>query len=175
MNKITSLLIVSIVSLAVAGCQAPSGPINVNPLSPIAGTIKGGLNPGTFNPALVVEAASQCPQVGSITAVGGGVNFAWARNAPPGYVPQAVVPLTDDRVALIENDFLASQIYAMRNNHSSDDVQVSAMGVVIVVHMAYPPSVPNQTLTVTNASVTPPTTITIPGSTNAVISNIITK
>ena len=173
MNTKIAVTIIGLASLAIVGCNtsAPKGPINVNPIAPITG----GFNPGTFNPSLVVEAASQCPQVGSVSVVGFGVNFQWQRNVPPGYVPQPIVPLTADRVALIENDFVASQVYAMRNNHSSDDVSISAAGVVIIIHIAYPPSTLNTTAstTVTNAVVTLPTTVTIPGGTNNVVSQVI--
>ena len=178
MKKTLALAAIAAITIAIVGCAnqpgaKPGAPINVSPQSAVTGQF----NLGTWNPALVVEAASQCPQVGSITAVGLGVNFSWARNAPPGYVPQAVIPLTADRIALIEGDFLASQVFAMRNNHSSDDVQVSTGGVVVVIHMAYPPSTLNATSSTlfTNTVITPESVVTntIPGTTNSVISQVL--
>ena len=81
--------------------------------------------------------------------------------------------------ALVEADFFAAQVYGLRNNHSSDDVSFSGFGVVVVIHMAYPPSALNttaaETMTVTNPVITLPTTVTIPGGTNNVISQLIKK
>jgi hypothetical protein len=171
-NKITLVLTLC---AALVGCTSnPNAPINVNPVAALTGQF----NPGSWNPALVVEAASQCPQVGSIDASGMGVNFHWARNAPPGYVAQPIEPATPDRIALMRADALASQIYALHNDKASDDVSVSGGGIVVVIHMAYPPSTLNATpASWTNVVVTPPsvvvTTNAVPGSTNTVVSQVI--
>lgn len=170
-------LLVSCACIALVGCTAttPTTPINISPQAALTGQF----NLGTWNPSLVVEAASQCPQVGSIDASGMGVNFHWARNAPPGYVPQPIVPLTPDRITLIRADALASQVYALSTDKASDDVSVSGGGIVVVIHMAYPPSVLNATPEswVTNVVVTPPTVLTnvVPGTTNTVVSKIVSK
>jgi len=169
------IIVVSCACIALVGCTTqPNAPINISPQAALTGQ----LNLGTWNPALVVEAASQCPQVGSIDASGMGVNFHWARNAPPNYVAQPIVPATPDRVALMRADALASQVYALHNDTASDDVSVSGGGVVIVIHMAYPPSTLNPTPPAwTNVVVTPPSVVVstnlVPGSTNTVVSQIV--
>ena len=179
MKKTLALAALAAITIGLAGCNstAPTGPVNLNALQTAASAIAGpnsGLNLGTFNPALVPEAASYCPQVGTVDVVGFGVNFHWARNAPPGYVYTPIAPPTPDRVALFRADAVAGPIYAMHDNHASDDVTFSATGLVVTIHLAYPPSTLNTTpvSTVTNAVVTLPTTVTIPGATNSVISQL---
>src|ERR1019366_3122227 len=126
MKKLLALSLTIIVAVSAlvlgSGCATtPGAPINLA----TSALLSGSFNLGTWNPALVVEAASQCPQVGSIDASGMGVSFHWARNAPPGYVAQPIVPLTPDRIALIRGDALGSQVLAMSNDKASDDVTLS--------------------------------------------------
>src|ERR1019366_1385321 len=179
MKKLLALSLTIIVAVSPlvlgSGCATtPGAPINLAP----SALLSGSFNLGTWNPALVVEAASQCPQVGSIDASGMGVSFHWARNAPPGYVAQPIDPATPDRIALMRADALASQIYALHNDKASDDVSIAGSGIVVVIHMAYPPSTLNATIpSWTNVVVTPPsvvlTTNVVPGTTNSVLSQII--
>jgi hypothetical protein len=178
MKKTLALAAIAAITIAIVGCAnqpgaKPGAPINVSPQAAVTGQF----NLGTWNPALVVEAASYCPQVGSIDASGMGVNFHWARNAPPGYVPHAMGTPPADRLALMRADALASQVIALSTDTSSDDVSISGGGIVVVIHMAYPPSVLNATQAswITNVVVTPESVITnvVPGQTNTVISQVI--
>lgn len=175
MKKILTIAAICASSIAFVGCYTPPGaPINVNPLAAHIGT-NNLFNFGTFNPALVFESLSQLPQTGTLNVVGPGISFSASRNLPPGYVAQPIIPLTPDRVALVENDFLASQIYGMRNDHSSQDIiLVPSNGWTITFHLAYPPSTLNSSPVVTNTVVVPPSTnsIVIPGSTNTVTSQL---
>jgi hypothetical protein len=165
MNKIVTLVMIGASIFVATGCIAPgSSPLNVNPVGPN----KFGFNPGTINPALLFEALSQLPQSGTLNIVGPGISFSAQRNMPPGYVAQPIIPLAADRVTLIENDFFASQVYGMRNDHSSQDITlVPAMGWTITFHLAYPPSTLNGGL-FTNTVVTP-------SITNSVVSQVLTK
>lgn len=178
MKKLLALsltIIAASVLMLGSGCAtSPNAPINIAP----SALLSGNFNIGTVNPALALEAASFCQQPGTIDATGTGVNFHWAKNVPPGYVFQAIVPATPDREALMRADWLASQIYAIHNDKNSVDVVASGLGVFVAIHMAALPSTLNPTNPLyTNTVVTPPsfviTTNAVPGLTNTVVTQVI--
>lgn len=159
MKKKLQIAVIAISAMVLVGCDtnpqwstANKG-ININPAA-LVGT-NSTFNAGTWNPALVFEALSQLPQTGTLNIVGPGVNFSGQRNMPPGYVALPIIPLTPDRAALVEGDFIAAQVYGMRNDHSSQDITVVGGGWTISFHLAYPPSTLNGQTTTAETNSTP--------------------